>query len=193
MEKKDSKYPDWVNEHKRKGTEIKKVGNSYYLYKATSKRVKGKKYPQPISKFIGAITKEGVVSSQVRKISTDDIMVYEYGFSYALKSLLPAKFIEDFKSPERAEMVFLNMVKHLSPSSYLLRGHDDLPSEEELHVNIAMQIRKYERLAKIEIKELYSLKGLYLIATKECDLLSKQSEEIRVLLQKIGVKINESE
>ena len=83
------------------------------------------------------------------------------------------------------------MGKRFSPSSYLFRGYDDLPSEEELHVNIAMKIRKYERLAKIEIKELFPLKGLYLIAAKECDLLSKQSEEIRELLQKIEVKIND--
>ena len=36
-----SKYPDWVNAFKEKGTSIKKVGNEYYLYRATSKRVPG--------------------------------------------------------------------------------------------------------------------------------------------------------
>ena len=40
-----SRYPDWVNQFKRKGTFIKKVGDSYYLYSNTSKYVRGKKYP----------------------------------------------------------------------------------------------------------------------------------------------------
>ncbi|MDR1135792.1 MAG: hypothetical protein LBL49_06395 [Clostridiales Family XIII bacterium] len=40
-----SNYPDWVNAFKVKGTSVKKVGNEYYLYKSTSKRVPGKKYP----------------------------------------------------------------------------------------------------------------------------------------------------
>ena len=41
-------YPEWVQQHKTKGTAIKKVGTKYYLYKHTSKRVPGKKYPQPV-------------------------------------------------------------------------------------------------------------------------------------------------
>ena len=29
-------YPNWVLKHKRKGTEIRKIGNNFYLYKVTS-------------------------------------------------------------------------------------------------------------------------------------------------------------
>ncbi|MCL2747770.1 MAG: hypothetical protein FWE59_03845, partial [Oscillospiraceae bacterium] len=66
-----SNYPDWVNAFKEKGTSVKKVGNEYYLYRATSKRVPGKKYPQPVEEYIGTITREGVVRTNKRKISTD--------------------------------------------------------------------------------------------------------------------------
>ncbi|SDB58912.1 hypothetical protein [Butyrivibrio sp. INlla16] len=38
-------YPEWVQAQRVKGTTIKKKGDSYYLYKRTSKRVPGKKYP----------------------------------------------------------------------------------------------------------------------------------------------------
>ena len=41
-------YPEWVQAQKRKGTTIKKVGDNYYLYKHSSKRVPGKKYPVPL-------------------------------------------------------------------------------------------------------------------------------------------------
>ncbi len=36
-------YPDWVQEQRTKGTTVKKSGNNYYLYKHTSRRVRGKK------------------------------------------------------------------------------------------------------------------------------------------------------
>ena len=39
----EKKYPDWVQKHRTKGTTVKKRGDSYYLYKRTSRRVKGKK------------------------------------------------------------------------------------------------------------------------------------------------------
>jgi len=31
------KHPEWVLKHKTKGTEIRKIGNNYYLYKISSK------------------------------------------------------------------------------------------------------------------------------------------------------------
>jgi len=77
-----SRYPEWINQFKEKGTSIKKVGNSFYLYQSTSKRVPGKKYPQPVQKFLGTITPSGLVLSKVRKISTEKVNIYEYGFSY---------------------------------------------------------------------------------------------------------------
>jgi hypothetical protein len=61
------KYPDWTNRFREPGTAVKKVGNSYYLYKVTSARVPGKKNPQPKGEYIGVITPEGVVKTNVRK------------------------------------------------------------------------------------------------------------------------------
>ena len=36
-------YPEWVQAQRTKGTTVKKVGNNYYLYKHSSKRLPGKK------------------------------------------------------------------------------------------------------------------------------------------------------
>jgi len=41
--KREKVYPEWVQQQRTKGTTVKKVGNTYYLYKRTSKRVPGKK------------------------------------------------------------------------------------------------------------------------------------------------------
>ena len=53
-------YPDWVQAFRARGTTVKKKGDAYYLYKRTSKRVPGKKYPQPVDIYIGLITPKGI-------------------------------------------------------------------------------------------------------------------------------------
>lgn len=57
-------YPDWVLSQKRPGTTIREVKGNYYLYTATSKYVKGKKYPLTIQKYIGKITKDGLIEPE---------------------------------------------------------------------------------------------------------------------------------
>ena len=44
----EKRYPDWVQAQRTRGTTVKKKGDTYYLYKRTSRRVPGKKYPQPV-------------------------------------------------------------------------------------------------------------------------------------------------
>jgi hypothetical protein len=173
-----SKYPDWVNAFKEKGTSVKKVGNEYYLYRSTSKRIPGKKYPQPVNEYIGVITIQGVTKTNIRKISTDRVRVYEYGLSYALLSLLPEAFLINKHDKETLQFAFLHIVRHVSPRSYLLRDVE-LPSLSELHVNLDMQIKRYERLSGIKIEDLLPLSGLFLVETKECDMLSEITPEIQ--------------
>jgi hypothetical protein len=183
-------YPEWVNEHRQKGTTVKKVGNSYYLYKSTSKRVPGMKYPQPIQTFLGTITKDGVVTSMKRKISTERVRVYEYGLSYTLSKIIPEKFKRDIRDEKKANHVFLNIVKYFSPESHLLRGIE-LPTMEELHMSLCAQIKKFERLAGVEIKKLSLLSKIYLIETKECDMISEATPEMLDLLSGLGVSLDE--
>lgn len=184
-----SNYPDWVNAFKEKGTSIKKVGNEYYLYRATSKRVPGKKYPQPVQDYIGTITKEGVIKTHVRKISTDRVKVYEYGLSFVLQALLPEAFLINSHDRKTLRFAFLHIVKHVSPRSYLLRDVD-LPSLADLHINLSVQYKRYERLTGILIEDLQPLAQLYLIETKECDMLSEVTSQMSEILERLGVKMN---
>ena len=184
-----SKYPDWVNAFKEKGTSVKKVGNEYYLYRATSRRVPGKKYPQPVEEYIGVITREGVVRTKVRKISTDRVRVYEYGMSYALQWLLPDAFLINSHDKETLRFAFLHIVKSVSPRSYLLR-EIELPPISELHINLNVQFKRYERLTGLTIEELRPLSELYLVETRECDMLSETTPEMREIFTRLGVEIN---
>jgi hypothetical protein len=185
-----SAYPEWVNQYKQKGTAVKKVGNSYYLYKATSKRVPGKKYPQPIHTYIGTITQDGLVVTAVRKISTETVHVYECGFSYTLSRIIPEKFRKDIGDEVRANYAFLNIVRCFSPESYLLRDLD-LPTMEDLHMSLSVQTKKFERLAGVRLEELLVLSRIYLVETKECDMISAATPEMVELMAKMGVNIGE--
>ena len=184
-----SNYPDWVNAFKEKGTSVKKVGNEYYLYRSTSKRVPGKKYPQPVQEYIGAITREGVIKTHVRKISTDRVRVYEYGMSFVLQSLLPEAFLINSHDQDTLRFAFLHIVKHVSPKSYLLRN-TDLPPLSDLHISLSAQLKRYERLTGISIEDLRPLSELYLVETKECDMLSEVTSEMSEILARLGVKLD---
>lgn len=54
-------YPKWVEKYHTEGTSIKEKNGNYYLYKVSSKRVKGKKYPVSVQKYIGKITEESLI------------------------------------------------------------------------------------------------------------------------------------
>lgn len=60
------------------------MGNTYYLYKRTSKRVPGKKYPQPVDTYIGIINPYGIIKRKRQQLATTSIKVKEYGFSIAV-------------------------------------------------------------------------------------------------------------
>lgn len=109
-------YPDWVQAHKVRGTTIKKVGKNYYLYKHTSKRVPGKKYPQPVDTYIGVITPEGVMQSKKKKLSLIEVEVWEYGFSKALWLLCP----ENWKKPLGNDWEEVLSIYHMEIFSKLL-------------------------------------------------------------------------
>lgn len=57
-----SKFPDWVEQHRTKGTAIEKRGDSYYLSRVTSEWNPEKKRAQKKTlEYLGKITPEGVV------------------------------------------------------------------------------------------------------------------------------------
>lgn len=66
-------YPEWVLAQKRPGTTIRQVKDNYYLYTATSKYSKDKKYPVTIQRYVGKITPDGLIEQEkVSFIPTKD-------------------------------------------------------------------------------------------------------------------------
>lgn len=74
-------YPQWVEIHRAKGREIKKIGNNYYLYEYKTEYDKEKKGPKKKSgTYIGKITENGLVTKKDKDNKPLDIShPLEYG------------------------------------------------------------------------------------------------------------------
>jgi transposase len=106
-------YPDWVLKQKGKGTEIRKIGNKFYLYKVTSIWDKEKKRARKITeKFLGTITQDGLIKPKKERLieSIGNVSVKEFGASNfvlgmnedikeSLKDIYPDKWEELFLFP----------------------------------------------------------------------------------------------
>lgn len=184
----EKKYPDWVQKHRTKGTTVKKKGNAYYLYKRTSRRVKGKKYPQPVDTYIGIITPEGVVQSNKKKVSLTNTEVWEYGFSKAVWELCP----DDWKKPlgDDWEDVLSIILLKQSPTSYIQRNKT-IKAESDFRYQFAAQTsslaRRIYKKWGVRLEELRRLGTIYLIRLDKNEIISKVYKEQQELLEKIQV------
>ena len=149
--KKKTVYPDWVQAQRKRGTTVKKVGNNYYLYKRTSKRVPGKKYPQPVDTYIGMITPDGIIEKKKILVAASSVEVREYGFSKAVQELCPQEW-KDAAGNEWEDKLNL-LITHWSPNSYLTKERD-IKSEEELCFSI-LQILLSKRKKKEWLQKYY--------------------------------------
>jgi len=183
-------YPDWVQEHKTRGTAIKKVGSNYYLYKHTSKRVPGKKYPQPVDTYIGVITPDGVVKTGKKKLSLTAVEVKEYGFSKALWELCP----EGWKQPlgDDWEDVLAVITVKWSANSYVAKERT-IKKEEEFHYQFPAQMgslgRRIYKEHGVTIDELHRLDDIYLVYLEKEAVVSRIYEEQQRLLDRIAVSL----
>lgn len=182
-----SNYPDWVNAYKTKGTSIKKVGNNYYLYKTTSHRVPGKKYPQAVSEYIGIITEDGVKETGNRVVQSEEVIVKEYGMTKSILTLLEKKDARYAKGGnERA--LLLRLLSIESPESYILAEEDvDYAIKEQAVIPHFRE--KVEALIGFTFKELGALKTIYLVKMGKKSFISIIDASQMELLEKAGVKL----
>lgn len=183
-------YPEWVQMHRTKGTTVKKKGDAYYLYKRTSKRVPGKKYPQPVDTYIGIITPDGVVKTQKKKLVLSDIEVWEYGYSKAIWELCPQGW-KDAIGDEWVDVLKTLIIKW-SPRTYLGIGYN-VKEPESFHCSFGAQAgmlsRRIYKEHGIDLKKLEILKDVYLVCIGKEEAVSHINEEQLRLIESIGVKL----
>lgn len=184
-------YPDWVQAYRTRGTTVKKKGDSYYLYKRTSKRVPGKKYPQPVDTYIGVITPDGVIETRKKKLELSDIEVWEYGYSKALWELCPQGWKDALG--EEWEDVLKAILLQWSPQTYLGAGYA-IKDPETFHCSFGAQAgllsRRIYKEHKVDRKELETLKAIYLVRIGKEEAVSRISQEQQELLERLRVKLD---
>jgi len=104
-------YPGWVLKYKKKGTEIRKFGDNYYLYKIKSVWDKDKKRPKKITeRYLGKITRDGFIKPKTERLveSIESISVKEFGatcFLLGMNKNIEEKLKEVF--PVRWKEIFV--------------------------------------------------------------------------------------
>lgn len=182
-------YPEWVQKYRTRGKTVKKKGNTYYLYSRTSRRVPGKKYPQPVDTYIGIITPEGIIETKKKKVDLTDIEIWEYGFSKAVSTLCP----EGWKDPlgEDWEDVLNILICDWSQNSYLkteeLRKKEDF--RYQFNAQAASLSRRIFKEHGIEIKSLEILKNVYLLKIDGKMVISKINPGQKELFDRFGVEL----
>lgn len=185
-------YPDWVQRQKTTGTTVKKVGNNYYLYKHSSKRVPGKKNPVPADTYIGKITPEGIEKSGSKKVVVNDaeVIVKEYGFSRSVEILCPAGWKEPLGKNWQEVLDFI--IVRESPESYIPQIRK-VPELLDPHIQLGAQKTALQRRMKkeygVDFKELRQLSSIYIVSVSGEKLVSKISESQKKMLERLGLKL----
>ena len=184
-------YPDWVQKYREKGTTVKKVGNNFYLYRHSSKRVPGKKYPVPVDTYLGKITPDGLEKEQAkRKVGTGEVEVKEFGFSKAVEQLCPQSWKEPLGTEWKNTLDFIIMRE--SPESYIVKIRD-VPEELDPRIQLGAQIGMLNRRMKndygVDMKDLKILKTVYAVYVGKKVLLSKTNEKQESLIAKLGISL----
>lgn len=186
-------YPEWVQKFRKPGTTVKQKGGSYYLYKRTSKRIPGKKYPQPVDTYIGIITPEGVIESGKKLVSLSSIEVKEYGFSKTIWEICP----EGWKQllGKEWEDVLAIILKEYSPNTYIEKNRA-ICDPSELRWQIGTQRAALNRRIRdcyhVTIKDLEILKSIYLVYIENSPVVSVVSSEQAELLERLGINLEVS-
>jgi hypothetical protein len=188
MAKKETVYPEWVQQQRTKGTTVKKVGNTYYLYKRTSKRVPGKKYPQPVDTYIGIITPDGIVERKKQQLATTSIRVKEFGFSKAVWDSCPDDWKKAVGDDWKDKLACIIMKS--SPESFL-SVEMELKTEDELSFSASGQAgmlsRRFYKKYGIDFSRLECLKTIYLVYIEKHVFVSEISDEQSKLLEKLSI------
>jgi len=185
----EKKYPEWVQKYRTRGTTVKKKGDAYYLYKRTSKRVPGKKYPQPVDTYIGIITPEGLIESNKKKITMTDIEVWEYGFTKAIMDLCP----EGWKKPlgDDWEDVLRIIICDWSARSWLNNEgrRDKNDFRYQFNAQAASLSRRIYKEHELEVKDLYPLKDIYLVIMGRERAISKIEPKQQAVIDRLGLEL----
>ena len=194
------KYPDYVKKYRPKGTVVKKVGNIYYAYYATSKRVPDKDYPvQVIKGLAGRIDSHGFHEQTRMVLETKEVIVRECGFTNYLL-MFEDEYIThmthklgDGKVPsvKKRRDIYRSLIIYLSGNSYLNDEQERIYTTEEMSEDLGLgipgQLRAISRIAEMPLSELEPLKYICSVEIDGKHFESKLTEVQKKALERLGI------
>lgn len=186
------KYPDYIKNFKPKGTIVKKINNTFYVYEAKSKRVPGKDYPvQVIGDLIGKITPFGFIPNKEVKIDLSSVRILEYGFTDYLLKFKDLYLTKSIKlSKEKANLIYHSYIIYLSPLSYLKESiHLDVDEITKLYnLSTSQQIGSiYKTIECKDEDKLDMLKRMFIIKDNEREIKIPPSSEQIELMKELNI------
>ena len=176
-----SNIPDWARKWKRKGTVLVMVGDLCCIYKATSKRVPGKKNPVPVRTYIGTVTPDGVVVKKDINIDKGDMEVYEAGLTDFILSSVPEKLVKkaagesEEERVKRQDNLVKQMILRLSPESYVSR---EVTLDAAVEKEACSLIGKFQKQTVVFFEDLDCLKRVHLVVFADgTEVRSRMNEE----------------
>ena len=65
--------PEFARPYKKKGYDVRKRKDTFFLYRITSRRVEGKKNPQLVQEYIGIINPESLLTAAKDMAAATDL------------------------------------------------------------------------------------------------------------------------
>lgn len=123
MKEEEQKMPNWALKYKKKGMQIIKIKNGYYLYKISSKwDPKIKRSRKITEEYLGTVTRDGVIPTKSKRIEEayKQISPKEFGATYFLQ-IISQDIINELKKvyPYTWKEIFLLSVFRLAEKSPL--------------------------------------------------------------------------
>jgi hypothetical protein len=185
--------PAYAVPYMEQGTFVRTFNdNICYLYKKTSQRVPGKKYPVPYEKYLGKITPDkGFIPCTRRNLELSGIQVQECGWSMSILAITPDSWKK--AAGKQWESILHAVIVHSSPTSFL-KTATERDISEELSVQIKTQTlslwRRLREEKEINYTDLIPLKQIYLLTFKNgTKALSAISEEHQIILDKYHITL----
>ena len=195
--------PDYAKPYKKKGYDVRKQGKAYFLYKISSKRVPGKKYPVLEQEYIGVIDERGSLINKKEYPSKKRIEYIEWGLSSFIYKIHKGALQRAIFNGVNSELVMLAVIQYVFGSisevainsCYIARDK----KEELKKLASVVSDERLKRLVKKIAEEQRILFGEDLIDAeilmrlcvmdKESSTEPKYSSEVLALLERHGVKL----
>jgi len=188
-----ARRPQYVTDVIREGemATFDKETQRWMLYRLTSKRIPGKKNPVKERTYVAEVTPLGrkdltVINSP--KLDVIHVTPYEYGISRVLEQKMPYGWAQLY--PEDCEAIFLDAIRKVLPTSYLLRGKDYSLPTKGINIPLRQKVlwEHYEKLG-ITLEQLEPLRMIQLLCFEDKESVTAPNAAQAELLSRLGVEL----